>query len=133
MERPVSRMLAIPSQVAELNDLQRLCRRLEQAKGFQLKAAHLGDAFCSLELSSQGQAYTLSLYLTPFGIPPLYRCQHYFPDVDAEELEAREQGFPAAGWPWPPLPTSRRRPATSTRSRPSAATGATASGCTPTA
>ena len=93
MERPVSRMLAIPSQVAELNDLQRLCRRLEQAKGFQLKAAHLGDAFCSLELSSQGQAYTLSLYLTPFGIPPLYRCQHYFPDVDAEELEAREQGL----------------------------------------
>ena len=93
MERPVSRMLAIPSQVTELNDLQRLCRRLEQAKGFQLKAAHLGDAFCSLELSSQGQAYTLSLYLTPFGIPPLYRCQHYFPDVDAEELEAREQGL----------------------------------------
>lgn len=86
-------MLAVPSQPRDIEEPQLFLDRLHTTGAFQLMSERMEEETLYLEINYEGELYSAEIYPTSFTIPELYRCQHLFPDVDAEAVQAAEFGL----------------------------------------
>ena len=93
MIKPNSYMVAVPANPEELTNPDLLLNRLHSTGAFQLLSARFQDETLLLELNDNGETYSIRIYPMDFSIPELYRCQHFFPDVDIEALQRAEVGL----------------------------------------
>ena len=93
MNRSLSQMLAVSASPDTQYDPEALLRRAESAAAFQLLSSHSEDDLLCLELSSGGEVFHAEICPVEFQLPELYRCQHLFPDVDAEAIERARIGL----------------------------------------
>ena len=93
MTKPKSYMLAVPSQPRDIEEPQLFLDRLHTTGAFQLMSERMEEETLYLEINYEGELYSAEIYPTSFTIPELYRCQHLFPDVDAEAVQAAEFGL----------------------------------------
>ena len=93
MNRSLSQMLAVSASPDTQYDLEALLRRAESAAAFQLLSSHSEDDLLCLEISSGGEVFHAEICPVEFQLPELYRCQHLFPDVDAEAIERARIGL----------------------------------------
>ena len=93
MTKPKSYMLAVPSRPRDIEEPQLFLDRLHATGAFQLISERMEEETLYLDISYEGEAYTAEIYPTDFTVPELYRCQHLFPDVDAEAVQAAEFGL----------------------------------------
>lgn len=93
MNQSLSQMLAVSASPDTQYDPEALLRRAESAAAFQLLSSHSEDDLLCLELSSGGEVFHAEICPVEFQLPELYRCQHLFPDVDAEAIERARIGL----------------------------------------
>ena len=93
MNRNLSQMLAVSASPDTQYDPEALLRRAESAAAFQLLSSHSEDDLLCLEISSGGEVFHAEICPVEFQLPELYRCQHLFPDVDAEAIEQAQIGL----------------------------------------
>ena len=93
MNRNLSQMLAVSASPDTQYDPEALLRRAESAAAFQLLSSHSEDDLLCLEISSGGEVFHAEICPVEFQLPELYRCQHLFPDVDAEAIERAQIGL----------------------------------------
>ncbi len=87
-------MLAISKNPEEWKDIGLLRDRIEKATAFkyvQVSQAE-GGAPC-YEIEYKGSTYQFLMYPEPFQIPEMFRIQHFFADVDVEEIEKQKVGL----------------------------------------
>ncbi|MBR2401220.1 MAG: DUF4026 domain-containing protein [Lachnospiraceae bacterium] len=90
-------MLAIPKQPEELKDIQLLQSRIENAMDFQLlQISQTEEGAPCHEIEYKGSTYKFVMYPEPFQIPQMFRIQHFFADVDVEEIEKQKMGIMVA-------------------------------------
>ncbi len=95
MTKPKSYMLAVPSQPRDIEEPQLFLDRLHTTGAFQLMSERMEEETLYLEINYEGELYSAEIYPTSFTIPELYRCQHLFPDVDAEAVRQRNSVLPS--------------------------------------
>ena len=93
MNQSLSQMLAVSASPDTQYDPEALLRRAESAAAFQLLSSHSEDDLLCLEISSGGEVFHAEICPVEFQLPELYRCQHLFPDVDAEAIERARIGL----------------------------------------
>lgn len=93
MFTPKSYMLAVPANPEELSDPDLLLERIRSTGAFQLVSSQFQEEHLLLELSAEGELYQAEIYPTDFSIPELYRCQHFFPDIDVDALQRAKIGL----------------------------------------
>ncbi len=87
MLKPNSYMLAVPAGPENLSDPELLLERVKNTGAFQVVSARFEEEMLLLELNGNGEICQARIYPSDFSIPELYRCQHFFPDVDVEALQ----------------------------------------------
>ena len=86
-------MLAIPKHPEEMKDIQLLQTRIENATEFEyVKSGQLENGIPYYEITYKGLTYEFNMYPKPFHIPEMFRVQHFFADVDAEEINKQNMG-----------------------------------------
>ena len=93
MTKPKSYMFAVPSQPRDIGEPELFLERLRTTGAFQLLSERMEEETLYLEISYEGQSYSAEIYPSDFTLPELYRCQHLFPDVDAEAVQAAQFGL----------------------------------------
>ena len=93
MIKPKSYMFAVPAQPRDVENLELILERLHTAGAFQLLSEHMEEETLYLKINYEGELYSAEVYPSNFALPELYRCQHLFPDVDAEAVQAAEFGL----------------------------------------
>lgn len=93
MIKPKSCMLAVPSQPRDIENPDLFLERLHATGAFQLLSGHLEEETLYLEINYEGEIYSAEIFPSDFTLPELYRCQHQFPDVDAEAVQAAQFGL----------------------------------------
>ena len=93
MEKTRSQMLAIPADGSDIERPQLLVRRLQEAEGFRVESVEPEDNVVKLTIVCEEERFSVEMYPTDFGIPELYRCQHFFPDIDIETIQKIEYGL----------------------------------------
>ncbi|MCI8333277.1 MAG: DUF4026 domain-containing protein [Lachnospiraceae bacterium] len=93
MLKPNSYMLAVPAGPENLSDPELLLERVKNTGAFQVVSARFEEEMLLLELNGNGEICQARIYPSDFSIPELYRCQHFFPDVDVEALQRAEIGL----------------------------------------
>ncbi len=86
-------MFAVPAQPRDVENLELILERLHTAGAFQLLSEHMEEETLYLKINYEGELYSAEVYPSNFALPELYRCQHLFPDVDAEAVQAAEFGL----------------------------------------
>lgn len=93
MTKPKSYMFAVPSQPRDIEEPELFLERLRTTGAFQLLSERMEEETLYLEIIYEGQSYSAEIYPSDFTLPELYRCQHLFPDVDAEAVQAAQFGL----------------------------------------
>ncbi len=93
MEKTRSQMLAIPADSSDIERPQILVERLLEAEGFRVKSAEPEDNVVQITVVCGEESFSVEMYPTDFAIPELYRCQHFFPDIDLEAIQKIEYGL----------------------------------------
>lgn len=93
MTKPKSYMFAVPSRPRDIEDPDLILERLHTAGAFQLLSERMEEETLYLEINYRGEHYSAEIYPSDFTLPELYRCQHLFPDVDAEAVQAAQFGL----------------------------------------
>ncbi len=86
-------MLAIPVNVEEILQPEQLIHNLKESKDFQVLSATVEEHELQVQVVFDKCRYEVLIYPTDFQLPRFYRMQHFFPDVDMEELAAKEDGL----------------------------------------
>lgn len=89
-----SYMLAIPKYDEELRNIELVMERIRTSKYFTVK--HMGmneEGFPENEIEYKGDTYKFEIYPEEYHIPEMFRVQHFFRDVDAEEIDKRSVGL----------------------------------------
>ena len=88
-------MLAIPMDEQELKNPDMLMERLRTIEGINILKAQMEDedAVIDVEAVYNDTLYIAKIYPMQISLPPFYRTQHFFPDVDITAIEAREVGL----------------------------------------
>lgn len=87
-------MLAIPKHPEELKDIQLLHNRIINTKDFKLLQERQAENEApGFEIEYKGSVYRFVMYPEPFQIPEMFRIQHFFADVDVEEIEKQKMGL----------------------------------------
>lgn len=93
-KREKSYMLIIPKQEEELQNIELIMDRIRNSPYFTVKDMCLGEDGCPLNvIEYHGDTYSFSLYPEDFHIPEMFRVQHFFEDVDVEEIDKRSVGL----------------------------------------
>lgn len=93
-EREKSYMLAIPKNAEELKDIQLVMSRIKNATEFTVLNMGVDeDGFPVNEIEYQGENYKFEIYPEPYQIPEMFRVQHFFQDVDVEEIDKQSMGL----------------------------------------
>lgn len=93
MSKPKSQMMAVPSQPRDIETPQLFLDRLQTTGSFQVLSKRMEEDTLYLEINYKGEHYSAEIYPSSFILPELYRCQHLFPDVDAEAVQAAQFGL----------------------------------------
>ncbi|MCI8862610.1 MAG: DUF4026 domain-containing protein [Lachnospiraceae bacterium] len=93
MSKPKSQMMAVPSQPRDIETPQLFLDRLQTTGSFQVLSKRMEEDTLYLEINYKGEHYSAEIYPSSFILPELYRCQHLFPDVDAEAVRAAQFGL----------------------------------------
>ena len=89
-----SYMLAIPKQETELKDIDLIMSRLNEATDFTVVKMGLNEEGVPLnEIEYKGETYQFELYPENYYIPEMFRVQHFFEDVDIEEIDKQSVGL----------------------------------------
>lgn len=89
-----SYMLAIPMYEEELRDTELVMERIKNSRYFTVK--HMGineDGMPVNEIEYNGDTYRFEIYPERYHIPEMFRVQHFFRDVDVEEIDKRSLGL----------------------------------------
>lgn len=90
-------MLAISKNPEEWKDIQLLQRRIENATDFKfLQVSQDSDGNPCHKIEYQGTAYQFAIYPEPYEIPEMFRIQHFFADLDVEEIGKQKMGIMVA-------------------------------------
>lgn len=93
MEKTKSQMLAIPADSDVLRDPKVLVKRMCEAEDFRVESAEAGENGLQVTVICGEETFLAEMYPTDFSIPELYRCQHFFPDIDIEAIQKVEYGL----------------------------------------
>ena len=93
MEKTKSQMLVIPAGGNDLKNPEILVKRLYEAEDFQVESAEAGEECLQVTVICGEESFSMEMYPTGFSIPELYRCQHFFPDIDIEAIQKLEYGL----------------------------------------
>lgn len=89
-----SYMLAIPKHEEELKDIQLVMSRIKNATDFTVLNMGIDEeGFPVNEIEYQGENYKFAIYPEPYRIPEMFRVQHFFQDVDVEEIDKQNMGL----------------------------------------
>lgn len=89
-----SYMLVIPKKEEELKDVELVISRLKKAKDFTILNMGLTeDGFPLNEIEYKGETYEFQIYPEEYCIPEMFRMQHFFKDVDIEEIDKQSVGL----------------------------------------
>lgn len=91
-EKEKSYMLVIPKKEEDIYDIAGIMNRLQNTPGMEL-ISHNFDESLELVLKINEKQYETEIYPIEVEIPPMYRIQHLFPDVDMEEIENAKTGL----------------------------------------
>lgn len=93
-EKEKSYMLAIPKHEEELKDIDLVMSRLKNATEFTVAKMGLNeDGFPLNEIEYNGDTYRFEIYPEEYRIPEMFRVQHFFRDVDVEEIDKQSMGL----------------------------------------
>jgi hypothetical protein len=93
MEKTKSQMLVIPAGGNDLKNPEILVKRLYEAEDFRVESAEAGEECLQVTVICGEESFSMEMYPTGFSIPELYRCQHFFPDIDIEAIQKLEYGL----------------------------------------
>lgn len=93
MEKTRSQMLAIPADGREIENPELLEKRLREAADFQVESMEPEENGIQIRIACRKEIFSVEIYPTDFGIPELYRCQHFFPDLDIEAIQKVQYGL----------------------------------------
>ncbi len=93
MEKTRSQMLAIPADGREIENPGLLEKRLREAADFQVESMEPEENGIQIRIACRKEIFSVEIYPTDFGIPELYRCQHFFPDLDIEAIQKVQYGL----------------------------------------
>lgn len=93
MEKTKSQMLVIPAGGNDLKNPEILVKRLYEAEDFRVESAEAGEECLQVTVICGEESFSMEMYPTGFSIPELYRCQHFFPDIDIEAIQKFEYGL----------------------------------------
>lgn len=88
-----SYMLAIPQRTESLKDPMQILQRLRSAPDFLVTSYQNEDGILSADITYQTESYHAEIYPMEFQLPDFYRCQHLFPDIDIQAMEAASAGL----------------------------------------
>lgn len=91
-EKVKSYMLAIPKKEEDIYDVAGIINRLTDTPGMEL-LSHKYEEGLKFVLKIDDNQYEAEVYPTEIEVPPMYRIQHLFPDVDMEEVENAKVGL----------------------------------------
>lgn len=86
-------MLAIPVKVKDLEKPAVLVKRLYEAKDFRVESVESKESGMQIAVICGEETFSAEIYPTDFEIPELYRCQHFFPDLDIEAIQKMQCGL----------------------------------------
>ncbi len=89
----MSYMVAVPSREEDLMEPETLMERIRNMEYLQIFKLELEEETIQLEAVYNETVYRAEIYPADFELPELFRVQHFFPDVDSEELGERESGL----------------------------------------
>ena len=58
-----------------------------------MESAEAGEECLQVTVICGEESFSMEMYPTGFSIPELYRCQHFFPDIDIEAIQKLEYGL----------------------------------------
>lgn len=93
MEKAKSQMLVVPADGRELEKPQVLVHRLCEAKDFRVESVEPGENAMEITVACGEETFLMEMYPTDFALPELYRCQHFFPDLDIEAIQKMQYGL----------------------------------------
>lgn len=93
MEKIKSQMLAVPADSSEIEDPRLLEKRLRESADFQVESMEFEEDGMRLGILWGEETFSAEIYPTDFEIPELYRCQHFFPDLDIESIQKVQCGL----------------------------------------
>lgn len=88
-----SYMLVVPKKEEDLMDLDGILSRLRDAQDFKLGEMNMQEEKLYLEILYQGSTFQAEVYPTTYSVPEMYRIQHFFSDIDVEEIQKSENGL----------------------------------------
>lgn len=89
-----SYMLAIPKHPEELKDVNMIMDRIKNATDFQLLQMGQNEEGTPWhEIEYKGEKYEFLIYPENYRIPEMFRVQHFFADVDVEEIDKQSTGL----------------------------------------
>ena len=87
-------MLAIPKHPEELQNVQLVVDRIKDATDFKLlQMGKNAEGTPWHEIEYKGEKYEFLLYPENYRIPEMFRVQHFFEDVDVEEIDKQNTGL----------------------------------------
>ena len=93
MEKARSYMLVIPADGSDLERPQLLEERLREAEGFGVEFIEPGEDSVRFKVACGEETFLVEIYPTDFEVTEMYRCQHFFPDIDTEAIQKVEYGL----------------------------------------
>ena len=87
-----SYMIAVPQKEESLNDIERIMTRVSNTPGIRL-VSHNFEESLNLTLEVDANQYEVEVFPVDLEIPPLFRSQHLFPDIDVEAVEKARTGL----------------------------------------
>lgn len=87
----MSYMIAIPQCVEDIIDIDRIIHRIENS-GFTELIDDAAEDTLRIKVTSDIEEYEASISSTDFEIPPMYRKQHFFTDIDLESIQNNRLG-----------------------------------------
>ena len=87
-------MLAIPKYPEELQNVQLVMERIKNATDFKLLQMGQNEEGTPWhEIEYKGEKYEFLIYPEPYRIPEMFRVQHFFANVDVEEIDKQSTGL----------------------------------------
>lgn len=87
-----SYMVAVSRNDETIKDINEIMTRLSNDSEVKLKA-HKFENGLDIKVEVEGYEYEAEVFPIDFEIPPLYRAQHLFPDVEVEAVEQASVGL----------------------------------------
>lgn len=92
LDREISYMIAVPENEEDLESFERLVERLGKSKRIKLEDSKTGDDL-RLKIAVDDFEYIAIITKVSLKIPEMFSVQHFFRDIDVEEIQRRQEGL----------------------------------------